>query len=536
MERWNPRREPSKKEQLLLKRLKRTRKLFSFLRLHRHEIFDESFQQELEQMYRQTGAGSEPNPPAMMCMVLLLQGYIGISDAEAVEMTVVDARWQMVLDCLQAEEPLFSQGSLQAFRERLIAWEMDRRLLERTREIAKRTEEFDWKKLPKRLSIAVDSRPLMGSGKVEDTFNLLGHAARKIVVCATRLTGRSYEQICCEAGIPLLLHKSIKAGLDINWNEPEQKDEAIERLVRQVSNLHEWLERFQIADEEPLRPYIRAVAQVQQQDLETGADGGVKIRRGVAPDRRVSIEDGEMRHGRKSKSKRFDGYKEHIAADLDSGLIVACGLTAANRPEDEATEQLAEDMKRQDIRIGELSVDRAYINSELVQSVREAGGDILCKPWSGRNNRAEFFRKTDFKIDMRSKVITCPAGHAEYFEPGQVVEFDPEDCGACKLRGQCTHSASGRGRTVQISRDERLQHRLRKLQMTGNGRERLRKRTGIEHRLSHIAARKGPKARYKGVRKNLFDLRRAAVIQNFETIHRRILVNNATNYKKAKAA
>lgn len=536
MKRWNPRQEPSKKEQLLLKRLKRTRKLFSFLRLHRHEIFDDRFQRELEQIYRQTGAGSEPNPPAMMCMVLLLQGYMGISDAEAVEMTVVDARWQMVLDCLQSEEPLFSQGALQAFRERLIAMDMDRQLLERTREIAKRTEGFDWKKLPKRLSIAIDSRPLLGAGKVEDTYNLLGHAARKIVECATRLTGRSYKQICMEAGITLLQYKSIKAGLDINWNDPEQKDEALERLVRQVMSLHEWLERLQIADEEPLRPYIKAVAQVQQQDLEVGTDGTVKLKRGVAADRRVSIEDEQMRHGRKSKSKRFDGYKEHIAADLDSGLIVACGLTAANRPEDEVTPQLAEDMKRQNIRIAELSVDRAYINSELVQSVREARGDILCKPWSGRNNRGEYFVKRDFNIDMRSKTITCPAGHAEYFESGQAVEFDAEDCGACRLRGQCTHSASGRGRTVQISQDERLQHRLRKLQKTRDGRERLRKRTGIEHRLSHIAARKGPKARYKGIRKNLFDLRRAAAIQNFETIHRSILAKYATYDKNAKAA
>jgi len=536
MKRWNPRQELSKREQLLMKRLKRTRKLFGFLRLYRREIFDDSFQEELEQMYRQSGAGEEPLPPAMMCMALLLQGYLSVSDAEAVEMTIVDMRWQLVLDCLGAEEPLFSQGALQAFRERLIASGMDRRVLERTREVAKNTKEFDWKKLPKELSIGVDSRPLMGTGKVEDTFNLLGHAARKIVACAAEITGKSPEEIYRQAGIPLLLHKSIKAGLDINWNDPEQKDEAIERLVCQVSSLHDWLEKMDIAREEPLRPYIKAVAQVQQQDLETAANGRVKIRRGVARDRRVSIEDEQMRHGRKSKSKRFNGYKEHIAADLDSDLIVACALTPANRPEDEAMPQLAEDMKHQDIRIAELSIDRAYINSDVVHDVRDDGGDVLCKPWSGRNNRADYFGKTDFKIDMRSMTITCPAGHAEYFEPGQVVEFDPEDCGACKLRGQCTHSSSGRGRTVQISEDERLQHRLRKLQTTRNGRQRLRKRTGIEHRLSHIAARKGPRARYKGERKNLFDLRRAAAIQNFETIHRRILTKAATKSEMAKAA
>ena len=536
MTRWNPRKELSKKETLLLKRLKRTRKLFAFLRLHRDEIFDESFQAELEQMYRQTGAGEEPLAPALMCMALLLQGYVGVSDAEAVELTIVDARWQMVLDCLGAEDPLFSQGTLWTFRERLIGADMDRRLLERTREVAKKTQEFDWKKLPQQLSIAIDSRPLLGAGKVEDTFNLLGHAARKIVECAAEVTGKSYQEICVQAGIPLLLHKSIKAGLDINWNDPQQRDDAIDRLVREVSSLHQWLEKKDIAREEQLRPYIDAVAQVEQQDLEQDARGRAKIREGVAPERRVSIEDEQMRHGRKSKSKRFDGFKEHIAADLDSGLIIACAVTAANRPEDEATPQLQEDIDHQGVEIAELSIDRAYINSDLVHKVLDDGGNILCKPWSGRNSNKDLYGKSDFKLDMRSMTITCPCGQIESFEPGQVVEFDPDDCSACPLRDQCTHSSSGRGRTVKISDDERLQQRLRKLQSSSTGRSRLRKRTGIEHRLSHIAARKGPKARYTGVRKNLYDLRRAASIQNLETIHRRIVANQNAESNLRKAA
>lgn len=76
-----------------MKRLTRTRKLFAFLRMHRQELFDDELQAELESMYRDTGAGREPVPPAMLAMVALLQGYHGISDAEAVEMSVVDLRW-----------------------------------------------------------------------------------------------------------------------------------------------------------------------------------------------------------------------------------------------------------------------------------------------------------------------------------------------------------------------------------------------------------------------------------------------------------
>ncbi len=63
---------------------------------------------------------------------------------------------------------------------------MDRRLLERTIELARQTAAFDWKKLPKALRVAVDSRPLEGAGRVEDTFNLLAHAARKVLACAAR--------------------------------------------------------------------------------------------------------------------------------------------------------------------------------------------------------------------------------------------------------------------------------------------------------------------------------------------------------------
>jgi hypothetical protein len=316
------------------------------------------------------------------------------------------------------------------------------------------------------------------------------------------------------------LSSSIKAGLDINWNDPVQKDEAIERLAAQLAKLNDWLDEKELAIEEPLKPYIEALSQVRKQDLEV-ENGCVRLRRGVAEDRRVSIEDPDMRHGRKSKSKRFNGYKQHIAADLDSTLILACALTPANRPEEEATPALQADLKRWDLHIESLSIDRAYVNSSLVQEVIESGGTVLAKPWSGRNSRApELFGKRDFKIDMRAKTITCPAGQTESFEPGQVVEFDPEICGPCFLRCLCTLSASRKGRLVRIAEDEALQQKLRKLQGTPAGRERLRARTGVEHRLAHLAARQGPKARYRGTRKNLFDLRRIAAVENLDTTRR----------------
>ena len=239
--RWTPAVAPTRQEQFILKRLGRVRKLLGFLRLHRHELFDDAFQDELAAMYRTTGAGKEARPPAMMAMATLVQGYLGISDAEMIELTVLDLRVQMVLGGLSAEEPPFSQGALQEFRERLIAAEMDRRVLERTVELAKRTKAFDHRKLPKTLRVAIDSSPLEGGGRVEDTFNLLAHAARNVVSCAAGVLGWNEDQVCREAGIPLLLESSIKRALDIDWNDAGEKTAALTTFSRQRDSLQSWI-------------------------------------------------------------------------------------------------------------------------------------------------------------------------------------------------------------------------------------------------------------------------------------------------------
>src|SRR6266571_1482972 len=214
---WNPPVTVTRQEQLLLKRLNRVRKLFGFLRLHRHELFDDAFQEELASMYRTTGAGKEALPPALMAMAMLVQGYLG------------------------AEAPPFSQGALQEFRERLIAADMDRRVLERTVELAKRTKAFDYRKLPKTLRVAIDSSPLEGAGRVEDTFNLLAHAATHVVRYAAGLLGWTAEKVCTQAGVPLLLESSIKKALDIDWNEAGAKAEALTTFSRQLDALESWM-------------------------------------------------------------------------------------------------------------------------------------------------------------------------------------------------------------------------------------------------------------------------------------------------------
>lgn len=523
IQRWMPRRDLSKKEELLCKHLKRVRTLLVFLREWRHEIFDDAFQRKLSSMYRDTGAGKEPITPALMAVATLVQDYLAVSDAELVKLTVFDETVRMVLDHFEQDAPAFSQGAFSDFRQRFIRADMDRALLERTIEIAKRSKGFDWRKLPKTLRVGIDSVPLEGAGRVEDTFNLLGHAARNVVRCAAQLLKWTEKRVCEQAGIPLLLEPSIKAGLDIDWTDPEQKDDAIKRLARQLDSLQSWL-ATRLAEEiakPPLKEHVATLAQIRSQNLEPDpGGGGIRIREGVAEDRRISVEDPDMRHGRKSTLKLFNGYKQHVAAAIDFDLILACAVLPANRPEGEGATPLKADIERQGLSISEALFDRAYASAPIVEEVIAAGGTIICKPWVARNGK--LFVKTAFNINLRDRTITCPSGlQTLRFELGQRVKFSPKKCDGCPVRSLCTEAKLGIGRTIHIADNEPLQKKLRKLQQTNAGRARLRERVAIEHRLAHVTRRQARRARYLGARKNLFALRRAAVVHNLQVLQRK---------------
>jgi hypothetical protein len=298
-------------------------------------------------------------------------------------------------------------------------------------------------------------------------------------------------------------------------------NEAVEKLVQQLDSLEAWLKaRFADAlDQPPLHEHVETLRQLRAQDLEPDPSGGgrTRIREGTAEDRRISIEDKDMRHGRKSKSTKINGYKSHIASDLDTGLILACAITPANRPELEAMPSLRDDLASLDRVLRELHIDRGYIASPVVREIVESGGLVLCKPWVPQNG--DLYSKADFNLNLRAMTITCPAGETQPIELGTTVSFSTETCRECPLRDQCTAGTS-RGRQVRISDDEQLQQKLRKFAASPMGRERLRERVGIEHNLAHMARRQGPTARYHGTRKNLFDARRTAAVQNLETLQR----------------
>src|SRR5499433_142581 len=370
---WNPPIALTPEEQKIVVRTRKTRKFFVFLRERRHEILDADFQHALAQSYSPELGGKAPVEAGLLALATLLQAYCHVGDRDAVELTVMDKRWQMVLDCLGAEQPPFSQSTLWNFRMRLMAHNLDKILLERTIALAEQTGGFG----ARQLRAALDSTPLFGAGRVEDTLNLLGHALRKAVGLSARELGAPAEALLEEAGLVLVGHSSLKAALDLDWGQPQAREQALRLVLAEVERWKKWLEQHQRLVEEvpPLKDVMDTITQIGTQDTEPDPDGGpgsTRVKKHVAPDRRISIEDANMRHGRKSSAKTCNGFKEHFVLDLDSHVTREVVVRPANEPEHAAVELLVETLEKPPGLL-QLDIDLGYMASPRMTQWAEQG-------------------------------------------------------------------------------------------------------------------------------------------------------------------
>src|SRR5262244_3292645 len=257
---WNPPIALTPEEQKIAARTLKARKFFVFLRARRHELLDATFQATLAATYSAEPGGKEPVDAGMLALATLLQAYCHVGDRDAVELTVMDKRWQMVLDGLGAEQPPFSQSTLFNFRMRLIAHNLDKTLLDRTVALAEKTGGFG----ARQLRAALDSTPLFGASRVEDTLNLLGHALRKAVGLAAQALGTSAEAVVEDAGLVLVGHSSLKAALDLDWGEPRARECALGLVLEEVARWQHWLEQQQVlaAQEPPLQEAMDTITQI----------------------------------------------------------------------------------------------------------------------------------------------------------------------------------------------------------------------------------------------------------------------------------
>ena len=485
--------------------------IYSFLHRERDMLFsDEMF----SDLFAESGRRSVP--PSVIAVVMVLQRLEGLSDREAVERYCFDNRWRYAAGVGGYDSggwTDFAHTVLVDMRERLRRSEHPDRIFEATLDAAKAAGLVGKKRV-------LDSTPLYDAVATMDTITLIRSAIRTLL----RVAGRELEPRL-RAVLGSGDDYSSTAKPQIDWDDPAAREQLIDSRARDAYVLLAVLDGMSLAGE--LAEAARLLATVVGQDLEEREDGSFVIARKVAEDRVISTVDSEARHGHKTVSKGFDGYKGHVAIDPDAEIITATAVTPGNAGDATVAEELIADLTAKTPdgteTLGEdrpiVYGDNAYGSGENQSRLEEEGFDSRCKTQEP-TAAGGFFTKDRFEIDLERRTVTCPNGvtvtisaHKSGSRDG--MAYFGDSCTRCPLRSQCTSSRGGR--TISLSRHEGALARARARQKDPGWIADYRaNRPKVERKIGHLMRRRhgGRRARVRGLQRVAADFTLLAAATN----------------------
>jgi transposase len=467
-------------------------------------------------LYSHTGRPSYS--PVQMMLALMLQFTKSYSDREFEEASRFDDRVKYAL--LDGRDfKGIDAVTLCDFRTRLLTSDEAMLLLEKTLQIAEKVGLIKGKNLN-----VIDSFIVHGAAARQDTYTMIRAAIRR-VLCIARL----HE---LEGHFQLWLQYDdydVKGKPKIDWNDDEAKRQLLESLVRdgmRIVTASNQLDLKVVPTD--LAEAIKLLKRVVLQDVTIDEKGRVAMLKGTAEDRVISVNDPEMRHGRKTTSAKADGYKAHIITTGEQGeLIAAVEVTAANVADKEPLAGMLDALDESDRRPEEILGDSAYYDPEEA-AAQAVNGTIIVAKVPPASNKESFFSKDEFQVDLTNGTVACPAGQIANFDKGRldqqercVARFEGEVCMACPLYEQCTNSKSGR--TVSIHpHEEKIQHD-RAEQRTEAFKDKYRQRSTVERDISHLTRNGARKARYIGINKIMLQQVVIAIAHNARKIAKKII-------------
>src|SRR6266700_694887 len=465
------------------------RNFYGFLASQRGELFrDEDF----ASLYCPNN-GRPSVPPSLLATALVLQTYDGVSDEEAKQRADYDLRWKVALG-IEVDVRPFAKSTFQEFRAQLIVHDQTRAIFQRSLEIAKRRGVWKKGRAPderQHIKLALDTTHILGRGAVRDTYNLLADGIVQVLRAFASLTGCELMEFAEEVGCArYVLGPSLKGQADVDWTDPKARQRFLAEIMADAEQLLDLVRgtRSDLTKDSPEDQELVAaagmLARILAQDIERD-ENGPRLKRGVAPDRLISVHDPEMRHGRKSSSHRFNGHKAQVAGDNDSQLITAVEVLPGNAADaDRALEVVEASEAVTDCEVVEVIGECAYGAGNTRAEFADSGRTLVAKVPEIQNQG--YFTKTDFQIDVETGTCTCPNQHTTRdLRPAQggggTFVFATEVCAACPLRAQCTRGQSGR--TIQVHPHEVLLQQARELQASPAFHEARRRRQVVEHRI-----------------------------------------------------
>lgn len=392
-----------------------------------------------------------------------------------------------------------------------------------------------------------DSTPMWCYGAVLDTVRLLGDGTRLLAQQWAKATGQSFEQVARRWELPYLLAKSTKGHFRIDWSDSDQRTQVVETVARGA--LHAvGLVRKQIAcarhnRQGRLLRRCRHVLRVIEQDIETNKEGHLIIARRVTEERIVSLTDPSARHGRKSKSKTFNGFKIHVVGDIVSGLIASVAVTAGNKHDGSVAHRLIRRAKDLADDIEQVLGDTAYGGATLRHRVKsELGVTLLAPPPPVSSQGTKGLPRNMFAIDFEAQTATCPAGvttndhrrvyYDAYKGTASAFRWPTECCLACPMKQRCIGDRKS-GCYLRLHPHEQELRQAREDWKDPRIREAYRQRSQCERLVNQMVRHGGRQARSWGLGAAQLQAHLIAIRCNLQLLARALAEREGSSDKAA---
>ncbi len=389
----------------------------AFLAEHRLRLFPDEMFADLFPNRR-----GRPSVPAdVIATVMVLQALEGRSDREACRALQTDIAWKAAAGLAITDEA-FHPTVLTLWRNKLRTSDAPQRIFDAVRAVI--TESGVIANKHRR---AIDSTVLDDAVARQDTITMIVTQIRRVRKLIPEL-----------ASVWVHEHNLEDGGAVCDWNDPTDRDRLISELVDDANELVWAAEDLDL--DEVQADAVALLALVAGQDVEPGdGPGRWRIAQRTAEDRVISTVDPEARHAHKTRRSYRDGFKAHIAAEPDTGLITACDIGAGNVGDTEAAPGLIADEPAGTEVLG----DSAYSAGEFRAHLNERDMTPIIKPQPLRPAVEGGFTLDEFTIDLENHTVTCPDEITVTITRSGSARFGAH-CATCPVRRRCTNAKTGR--------------------------------------------------------------------------------------------
>ncbi|MBS1838962.1 MAG: transposase, partial [Actinobacteria bacterium] len=242
---------------------------------------------------------------------------------------------------------------------------------------------------------------------------------------------------------------------------------------------------------------VALLALVAGQDVEPGdGPGRWRIARRTAEDRVISTVDPESRHAHKTRRSYRDGYKAHVAAEPDTGLVTACDIGPGNAGDAEAAPDLITGEPAGTDVLG----DSEYGSGEFRDHLGTRDMTAVIKPPPLRPAVPGGYTLDDFRFDLDAGTVTCPEDITVTITRSGSARFGAH-CTDCPVRARRT--TAERGRVIKLHPHHGLLAAARVLASTENFDATYRQhRPMIERTTAWLVKDNHRLLRYRGIEAN----------------------------------